>query len=590
MNALFDSFDVFAVAPNGVKKLRELILQLAVQGKLVPQDPSDEPASVLLKKIAEEKKRLVAEGKIKKEKTLPPIEPEEVPFEVPEGWEWVRLDEVSSYIQRGKGPTYSDIEKIPVVSQKCIQWSGFDLRRARFIEPESIEAYGEERFLCEGDLLWNSTGTGTIGRMSIYKPDSRYPLAVTDSHVTVVRVVVVLPRFVLSWVASPFIQLYIEGDAPGTTNQVELATSRVKSQVVPLPSLGEQHRIVARVDQLMSLCDELEAKYNAQQDQRQKLNAAALDTLLAAEDEAGFAAAWQRVCDSFDLLYDAPESVTKLRQAILQLAVMGKLVKQYPSDEPASVLLKKIAAEKARLVADGKIKKEKPLPPIEPNEVPFEVPRGWEWCKMDSLVFSLKNDLRTGPFGSSLHKADHRKNGVPVWGIETISKRGSFTGKNKIFVDSSKAIELSSFSVKAGDIIVSRSGTVGELCRLPDDIPDGLLSTNLMKVSLNRALISPDFFCLLFKGTKSIDAQLAKLCFGSTRLFLTQSILGKLLFPLPPFAEQQRIVARVDQLMSVCYELEAKLTAARERAERLLVLLRPERDRAGVLGLPEVSV
>ncbi len=163
-NLLEQHFDTVFAAPDGIVRLRELILTLAMQGKLVEQDPKDPPASELLKEIEAEKKRLVKEGKIKKPKPLPHIKPEEVPYDLPPGWEWVRLGEICSYIQRGKGPKYVNVSTHQVISQKCVRWYGLDLEPARYIDPASLMKYESIRFLRVGDLLWNSTGTGTIGR------------------------------------------------------------------------------------------------------------------------------------------------------------------------------------------------------------------------------------------------------------------------------------------------------------------------------------------------------------------------------------------------------------------------------------------
>lgn len=283
--------------------------------------------------------------------------------------------------------------------------------------------------------------------------------------------------------------------------------------------------------------------------------------------------------------------VKQLRQAVLQEAVEGKLTAEWRKQHPvvkgdpqydAKALLAQIKAEKERLVKEGKIRKEKPLPPIADDDKPFELPDGWAWCKIDELVCSIQNDIRTGPFGTSLQKHEHQSSGIPVWGIESIDKKGAFTRKNKIFVTAEKATELKSFEVAAKDIIISRSGTVGELCCLPEDVSYGLISTNLMKISLNRSVVSPDYFCLLFKGTKSIDTQLETLCFGTTRLFLTQSILTQLLFPLPPLAEQQSIVACVDSLMAVIDELEKQVAERKEQAQLLMQTVLRETFDGGV--------
>ncbi len=209
------------------ERLKKSILQEAIEGRLVPQDPNDEPASVLLDKIRKEKEQLVKEGKLKKkdlEET--PISEDEKPFEIPESWEWVRLQDITIYISRGKSPVYTEIRKYPVVAQKCNQWSGFSLEKAKFADPKTIDKYTEERLLLNGDLLWNSTGLGTLGRMAIY--DSRvneYGWAVADSHVTVIRTLseFCIYKYLFYYFTSPEVQTVIEDKSDGSTKQKELA-------------------------------------------------------------------------------------------------------------------------------------------------------------------------------------------------------------------------------------------------------------------------------------------------------------------------------------------------------------------------------
>lgn len=262
--------------------------------------------------------------------------------------------------------------------------------------------------------------------------------------------------------------------------------------------------------------------------------------------------------------------VKKLRQQLLQDAVQGKLVPQDPNDDPASELLKKIKAEKQKLIAEGKLKKEKELPPIKAVEIPFEIPKSWVWCKINELVYSAKDAIKTGPFGTALNKSEHKNEGIPVWGIESISKDGRFTNKNKIFVDKEKADDLRSFGVKGGDLIISRSGTIGELCMIPYETQYGLLSTNLMKISVNKNVILPEYFCHIIKGGDFIKKMLFEFCSGSTRLFLTQNIIAKLIFPLPPKLEQHRIVQKLDKLMQTCDALETSIKESAAQNEKLL--------------------
>lgn len=242
--------------------LPKSILQEAVRGKLVPQDAQDEPASELLKRIQQEKAQLIKEGKIKEEKPLPPVAADEIPFDLPEGWTWCRTAEICTYIQRGRSPVYSDIQVFPVIAQKCVQWTGLDIKKALFIDPDTLPKYEKIRILKTNDLLWNSTGKGTLGRITIYDEKANpYKLAVADSHITVLRPIKVLSKYLFYWFAGADVQNTLEEKATGSTKQIELATSTIKSYLIPLPPLAEQHRIVAKIEELLVLCDELKVAY-----------------------------------------------------------------------------------------------------------------------------------------------------------------------------------------------------------------------------------------------------------------------------------------------------------------------------------------
>lgn len=270
---IYAHFDVLFTTEASVDALKQTLLQLAVMGKLVSQDPNDEAASELLKRIQAEKAKLVAAGKLKKQKPLEPISEDEKPFALPINWNWVRLQEISEYIQRGKGPKYSDSGKVRVVSQKCIQWSGFDLKAARYVDDMSLDAYQEQRFLKSNDLLWNSTGTGTVGRINLITGIGKRVL-VADSHVTIIRTLLANAGFICKYISSSDIQKRIEPGnestlVSGTTKQVELNTSTVLNLLVPLPPLEEQHLIVVKVNAMIALCDQLKTRIQ-QAKQQQK--------------------------------------------------------------------------------------------------------------------------------------------------------------------------------------------------------------------------------------------------------------------------------------------------------------------------------
>ena len=268
-----EHLDTWNVAIKGI--LQKSILQEAIQGKLVPQIASEGTAHELLEQIKIEKRKLVKEGKLKKSalndsvifrgddnKYWEKVNNEliciddEIPFEIPQTWSWVRLDSICSYIHRGKSPKYSDIMKYPVVAQKCNQWSGFSLEKAKFIEPQSLSSYSDEQFLEDEDLMWNSTGLGTLGRMAIYYSRlNPYELAVADSHVTVIRSYkrFVKPKYLYFYFSSNTVQSVIEDKSDGSTKQKELATKTVKAYLVPLPPLEEQQRIINKVNEVTSI-------------------------------------------------------------------------------------------------------------------------------------------------------------------------------------------------------------------------------------------------------------------------------------------------------------------------------------------------
>lgn len=545
-------FELMATAPGGVAKLRELILTLAVQGKLVPQDPKDEPASELVKQIRSEKDRLISEGKIKRDKPIPEVEVDEVPFLTPKTWEWVRLGDVTSYIQRGKSPAYTDHSAHRVISQKCVRWYGLDVEPARYITADSLSKYEEVRFLQAGDLLWNSTGTGTIGRACLVEAQHADARLVADSHVTVVRPIKLISSFLWRWIQSPYVQDEIEGSASGTTNQIELNTSTVVSHLMPLPPLAEQARIVARVEELMRLCDALESKGQLEAAQHAQIVQTLLGALTASTSPEELVDNWQRVATHFDLLLDRPEAIDALEKTILQLAVRGLLVPQDPKDEPASELLKKIRAEKDRLIAAGRIKREKPLALIDEQDIPFETPMGWVWARWGSISMKI-GDI------------DHKMPSEVQEGIPYVSPR-DFYGKNEIDFAGAKKISRSDFEDLAskirpemGDLIYPRYGTIGVVRKVVDE-REFLASYSCAVIKVLHGCVDPDYQ-YLFSISSCAKHQAAAATNKTTQPNVGIKSIQEFLFPLPPLAEQLRIVARVESLRRLCADLRQRLAA-----------------------------
>ncbi|WP_206441533.1 restriction endonuclease subunit S [Amphritea opalescens] len=533
----------------GIKKLRELILELAVRGKLVPQDPNDEPASVLLERIAAEKAQLVKEKKIKKPKALPEIGEDEKPFTLPVGWEWARLGAVG-YTQTGGTPKKNHSEyfgvDIPFIKPADIQVSGIKY------DNEGLSHAGETalgRTAPEGSILM--VCIGTIGKCYYIDRPCTF-----NQQINSITPFVDITAFLFNTLSANYFQRAAWALSSSTTIAI-INKGKWESLPVPLAPLSEQHRIVAKVDELMALCDQLEQQTETSIEAHATLVETLLATLTNSADAAELEQNWTRLAGHFDTLFTTEQSIDQLKQTVLQLAVMGKLVPQDPNDEPAAVLLEKIAAEKAQLIKDKKIKKQKPLPPIGEDEKPFPLPEGWEWVRFSLL----SNEVATGPFGSMINKREYIDGGVPLI-------NPSHMVDSKIYEDSSisvtkeKAQELDSYKIKKGDIVMARRGEMGRCALVTEREHLWLCGTGSFVLRFSETISRP-YILLLFR-TSWIKEYLGGKSIGTTMVNLNHGILNKMPLLLPPVAEQHRIVAKVDQLMALCDQLKTRLQQAQQ--------------------------
>ena len=548
---LLSNLNLLATATGGVARLRELILTLAVQGKLVPQDPADEPASRLLQKIRAEKDRLIAEGKIKKDKPLAAITDEEKPFGLPQGWEWVRLSALLQKIGAGSTPlggreVYVS-SGVKFLRSQNVWDEGLRLDGVAFIKPETHSRMAGT-VVVANDLLFNITGA-SIGRCAVVP--SNFDEANVSQHVTIIRAV--LPEinaYLHKVLVSRHVQQTVMDVQVGVSRE-GLSIAKLGQFLIPLPPLAEQSRIVARVEELMRLCDALEAKGQLEATQHAQLLSTLLGTLTASATPEELANNWQRVAQHFDLLLDRREAIDALEQTLLQLAVRGLLVPQYPADEPASVLLQKIRAEKDRLIAEGKIKKDKPLPPMTGEEKPFELPVGWEWVRVGDVVELLN--------GYSFKSEWFKQAGVRLLRNVNVS-HGHVDWSAPVMLDGTAAKSYEQFALRAGDIVLSldrpiiSTGLKYAVIR-ESDLPCLLLQRVARLTACT--CVMPEFLRLwlqsdLFIGT--IDPGRSN---GVPHISTKQ--VAALAFALPPLAEQSRIVTRVTQLRRLCFELRQRL-------------------------------
>lgn len=526
---LSEHLPLIASAPGGIQKLRGLILELAVRGKLLPQEPSDEPATKLLERIEQEQKVLAKAGAYKKTKSIPQPATEGQPFDLPKSWAWTNFANVTSYIQRGKGPSYTDKSDYVVVSQKCVRWNGLDLSQARCITPESFSKYDAIRLLRCGDVLWNSTGTGTIGRAVIVPNLSEDQLLVADSHVTVVRPIIISPDYLWRWIQTPTVQNTIESMASGSTNQIELATSTVTAHPIPIPPLAEQHRIVAKVDELMALCDRLESEQNNSAAAHRQLIETLLGTLTQSTDAADFEANWKRIAEHFDTLFTTEASIELLQKIILQLAIMGKLVPQDPNDEPAPKIF---ASEK-----------------IFESALPYEIPYGWTLTNL--------NNVAEINGGFAFKSTDYTDDGMRVVRISDFDELGF---KDHKIVRHSFRQELSKFCLAEDNILMAMTGgTVGKSL-LVNVLPEPMIVNQRVATIKVLEGTCATYVDIVIRA-EGVQAAIQK-AKNSTNDNISMNDIKGFAVPLPPLEEQFRIVAKVDELMAFCDQLKASIKAA----------------------------
>ena len=512
---------------HGIKKLRELILELAVRGKLVPQDPNDEPASVLLGRIAAEKARLAAEGKIKKQRPMPPINDDEKPFELPVGWEWCRLGDITQINPRND--VADDIEAsfvpMPLITteydgrhnQEAKLWGEIKKGYTHFSDGDiaiaKITPCFENSKAAIFSGLSNGVGAGT-----------------TELHVARPYGDTFNPYFVLLYLKAPQFLLVGETKMTGSAGQKRVPKDFFTGNPLPLPPEAEQHRIVAKVKELMALCDQLEQQQTDTIATHQTLVETLLTTLTRSTTPAETAKNWARIAEHFDTLFTTEHSIDQLKQTIVQLAVMGKLVPQDPNDEPAAVLLERIAAEKARLVAEKKIKKQKPLPPVSDDEKPFALPVGWTFIRFGDVYEML--------YGDNLPQQKRSNTGeYPVY------------GSNGIVGTHNEAVILQPC------IIIGRKGSAGalNLCK-----QFGCWVTDVAYSVVPPKSVDLEYSFLMFH-TLGLDS-LGK----GIKPGLNRNEASVLILALPPKIEQQRIVTRVNELMTLCDHLKAKIQQSKQ--------------------------
>jgi len=478
------------------QQLRNSILQEAIEGRLVPQDPNDEPASELLERIREEKKRLVKEGKLKKkdlEET--PISEDEKPFEIPESWEWVRLNNIIFPPKYGTSNKSSLQGEVPVLRMGNIQDGEIVFDKLVF---SNNQTDNDKYNLIAGDLLFNRTNSAElVGKTGIYRGQQK---AIYAGYLILLRPIGTNSEYLNYVLGSSYARSYCKEVKTIGVQQCNINAEKISTFVIPLPPLAEQKRIVAKIEELLPKVEE----YGKAQDALDKLNE------------------------------ELPE---KLKKSILQEAIEGRLVPQDPNDEPASVLLNRIREEKKRLVKEGKLKK-KDLEetPISEDEKPFEIPESWEWVRMQDVIEFVNG------------RAYKRDELLDKGKYKVLRVGNFFTNESWYYSDLELPDEKYCYK---DDLLYAWSASFGP------KIWDGdktIFHYHIWNVKYNKNILFRDYLFYFFLIDKE---SIKSATTGSTMVHVSMENMKPRLLPLPPLAEQKRIVAKIEEVFAEIDKLKA---------------------------------
>ena len=480
-----------------VEALKNKVLDLAMHGKLVAQDPQDEPVSALIEKIKEEKSQLIKDKKIKKAKALPPIKENEIPYEIPDSWEWVRLGDIVRFENGDRGKNYPGKKYwidsgIPFLNSGSLDgMGGIDSKKINYISKERFSLL-KSGFIKKNDILY--TLRGSVGKVGINNINQ----GAIASSLVIIRPINMNPMYLLDVLMSTLNFIFLDKFKNGSA-QPNLSVKLLMKFMVPLPPQQEQQRIVDKIEEIFSELDKL-GEASQKYDECKKL----------------------------------------LNKRVLDLAMHGKLVAQDRQDEPASVLIEKIKEEKAQLIKDKKIKKNKVLPPIEEDEIPYKIPDNWEWVRLGDIV-RFENGDRGKNYPGKKYWID---SGIPFLNSGSLDGMGGIDSKKINYISKERFSLLKSGFIKKNDILYTLRGSVGKVGI--NNINQGAIASSL--VIIRPINMNPMYLLDVLMSTLNFIF-LDKFKNGSAQPNLSVKLLMKFMVPLPPQQEQQRIVDKVKKIM-----------------------------------------
>lgn len=484
--------------------LKNSILQLAVQGKLVEQRAEEGTARELLEQIKLEKDQLIKDKKIKKSKPLPEITEDEIPFEIPESWEWVRLEDICTKLVDGDhNPPKGVDEKTDYIMASSTNINNntiVDIEKVRYLTQDIFEKENERTQATDGDIFF--TSVGTLGRSCVYK--GGYNICFQRS-VSVIRTLI-LNYYLKYTFDSAYFQYKIIREATGTA-QKGFYLKQLAMSLIPIPPLEEQHRIVAKIEEILPYIDQYDKAYTKLEIFNKKF----------------------------------PEDMKK---SILQMAMQGKLVEQRPDEGTADELYEQIVAEKAQLIKDGKLKKEKPLPEITEGEIPFEIPSSWKWVRWGELSFSIQY----GYNAPALSEGHYRM--VRISDIQDNKVLWETVPYCKI-----EDKEVGVYLLEKDDILFARTGgTVGKSFLVKDVPYEAVYAGYLIRTRYNSERLVPEYL-KFFMESQLYWQQLRNGTIATAQPNCNGQTLAKMMIPIPPLEEQHRIVAKIEELLPYCDQL-----------------------------------
>lgn len=536
-----------AVNLYGISKLRGLIYDLAMRGLLVPQNIEDEPATSLLTSIEEQKRTLVGSKK-KGPPSLKLPTAEQAPYGLPDNWVWSRLGDLSNNIHYGyTAPALPEssgtrLLRITDIQNDKVNWPT--------VPGCEISAEKSKKYLLENDDILIARTGGTIGKS--YLVEGIKVSAVFASYlIRVTRISGMYSAYIKTFLGSGVYWRQLYENASGT-GQPNVNATALKSLVVPVAPLAEQHRIVAKVDELMTFCDQLEQQQESSISAHETLVETLLAALTDAADKGEFNQAWERIADNFDTLFTTEHSVESLKVTVLQLAVVGKLTPQFATEEPASLLLESISEKREKLVREKKVKK-KTLSPIDVVDAPT-LPSGWSWTTLSHL------GQFTGGKTPSKNNDSYWKGSIP-WvtpkDMKVTAITGAIDGVTQAAIDDGLGL------VQPGALLfVARSGILRRAFPVAIAKVECTVNQDLKVLTPFDATLS-DYLLLMMKGNEEFIVQnLTKV--GTTVESLRFEDFSRHSFMIPPIEEQRRILEKVEALSSVCEKLKVEIRQSQE--------------------------